>query len=190
MAHKAGAKVRDLNAGPVVAQTFFWLDSPTEMFKTFIEANMRDGYTGSQAMSKDPAHDNGMPVEYQNYIAQLFEDELDYVVKEWRFWIGVTQPGALNQRAEKFAKGFPHSHGWHGLTAVHYVQVPEGGGALLVVDDKHNELHRFTPRVGLTAIIDGFSLHGVEAVVGDVPRYTLIATGFKGEQKHPQRGQR
>ena len=110
MAHKAGAKVRQLRDGPVVAKTFFWLDSPTEMFKTFIEANMRDGFTGSQAVSKDPTHDNGMPVEFQNYISRLFEDELDYVVTEWRFWIGVTHPNTINNTAPKFAKGFPHAH--------------------------------------------------------------------------------
>ena len=190
MAHKARAKVRQLCSGPVVAKTFFWLDAPTQMFKTFIEANMREGYTGSQSMSKNPTHENGVPVEFQKYIAQLFEDELGYVVKEWRFWLGVTQPDTVNNNAPKFAKGFPHAHGWHGLTAVHYVQVPEGGGALLVVDDNHEELHRFTPRAGLTAVIDGFSLHGVEAVTGSIPRYTLIATGFSGEQKTPQRGQR
>ena len=176
--------------GPVVAKTFFWLDAPTEMFRGFVEKHMREGHTGSQSVSKDPTHENGIPVEFKNYIAQLFEEELGYVVKEWRFWIGVTQPDKVNKTAPKFAKGFPHAHGWHGLTAVHYVQVPEGGGALLVVDDKHNELHRFIPRAGLTAVIDGYSVHGVEAVTGGLSRYTLIATGFSGEQKTRQRGQR
>lgn len=175
---------------PVVAETYFWLDAPTEMFKIYVESVMRPAFSGSLGVSKNPEDDNGMPVEFQNYIAQIFENELDYPVNEWRFWVGVTQPGAMAQHAKGFAKGFPHSHGWNALTAVHYVQVPESGGDLLIVDEDHNELERFVPRVGLTAVVDGWSLHGVTAVGGNIPRYTLIATGFDKGERNFRRGRR
>ena len=175
---------------PVVAETFRWLDSPTEMLKTFVEKHMRPNYSGSQAVSSAD-DDNGMPVEFQNYVANLYEEKFNYEVKEWRFWIGVTNPGDLNVREPKFAKGFPHSHQWDALTAVHYVQAPAGGGDLVICDDGHKVLHRFAARVGLTAVVDGYSLHGVEAVTGDIPRYTLIATGFISATRNPHmRGRR
>lgn len=167
----------------MVARSFFWEDAPTQLFKEFIEANKRDGYSGSASVSKRPEDENGMPIEYQEYVADLFENALNYPVKEWRFWIGVTMPDKANTNVPTFAKGFPHAHGWEALTAVHYVQEPDYGGALLVVDAEHNPIHRFEAKVGMTAVVDGWSMHGVELVGGVTPRYTLIATGFAAKGK-------
>lgn len=175
--------------GPVVARTFFWEESPTELFKEFIDRAKKRN-VGAQSISHNSEDENGMPIEFQEYIAGVFEVGLDYPVGEWRFWLGVMRSGEVNKHNSRFAKGFPHAHGWDALTAVHYVQVPESGGDLVIVDKHDETLHRFSPKVGLTAVVDGGSLHGIEAVFGDVERYTLIATGFKKKTEGEKRGRR
>jgi hypothetical protein len=172
-----------------VARTFFWEESPTELFKEFIDRAKKKN-VGAQSISSNSEDENGMPIEFQEYIAGVFEVELDYPVEEWKFWIGVMRSGEVNRHKKQFAKGFPHAHGWDALTAVHYVQVPESGGDLVIVDRNNKTLHRFPPKVGMTAVVDGGSLHGIEVVFGEVERYTLIATGFKAKTQTRCRSER
>ena len=158
--------------------TFFWADAPTDLLREFVEKHRNDKHSGANGVSRNPEDHNGMPIEYQDYVADIFENVLHYPVKEWRYWIGITLPGKNNTQHPEFAKGFPHCHQWDALTAVHYVQVADEGGDLVVCDDNRNVLTRFKAKVGLTAVIDGRSSHGVEAVRGATPRLTVIATGF------------
>ena len=165
--------------GPVVALRFFWEGAPIQLFKEFIEKNKSEGRSGAKGVSKKDGADDSMPVEFKEYMSDLFENELNYPVKEWRYWIGVTLPQQTNEHLPQFAKGFPHAHGWDGITAAVVVQVGESGGELVLVEKESKKVfERFEEKVGRISVIDGWSTHGVETVGGEVPRYTLIATEF------------
>lgn len=171
----------------MVAESFYWDDAPTDELLAYVEKHKRPDYSGSWAVSKVRGDRDTMPQSYQDHLVEVFH-ELKYPVKEWRFWIGVTLPmqgvgGEVepgNPKHVRWAKGFPHSHQWNALTAVHYVQCPadNDGGDLVIVDDEDHDLARFIPEVGMTCVIDGYTRHGVELVTGDTPRFTLIGTGF------------
>jgi hypothetical protein len=184
MAHRPGTKLT--TEGPLVAEVFHWANAPTEDFKFWVDyqraKDNKQTFSGSLAISKNPADDNGVPQAFVDHAADIFAS-LNYPVQEWRYWFGVTLPGHNDQANHRFAKGFPHAHNWDALTLIHYVQVADEGGDLVQVrPEDHSTINRFTPKPGTTVVVDGYSLHGVESVGGETPRYVLIATGFHADQ--------
>lgn len=193
MPHNAGNKLSCY--GPLVAEEQFWYDAPTEDFLQFI-VDMRQqqdghrsdgGISGSRALGVPGSdHKHIVPQAFHDHCVEVFENLGYGPVGEYRYWYGVTLPNKFNVNETRFAHGFPHAHGWEGLTLIHYVQTADEGGDLVIVDEENHEtLHRFSPEPGTDIIVDGYSIHGVEAVTGNRPRYTLICTAFHEKQQKP-----
>lgn len=194
MPHKAGSKLSCY--GPTWAEVLQWDNAPTADFLAFIEAQRKvqdsnrpdGGISGSRALAAPgtATTKEQVPQAFHEHCVETFEHFNYGPIKEYRYWYGVTIPNRFNQHEKRFAHGFPHAHGWEGLTLIHYVQTADEGGDLVIVDEKHhNTLHRFNPKPGTSIIVDGYSLHGVEAVTGNTCRYTLICTAFHVDDHKP-----
>jgi len=168
------AKMRPAECLPVMAE-FYFKDSSVEILRELVLDNCVDNNTSARDLDR-----NTLPEELKEHFRDCLS-ALDYEADpaKWRYWTGMVHPGHRSRR-EGWAKGFPHNHQWDGLTCVHYVQVPDSGGDTVVFeDDKVTERGRVSPVLFKTAVMDGWSEHGVEEVFGETNRMTIIATGFR-----------
>jgi hypothetical protein len=158
-----------------------WPDSPVDMMKEYAIGEHRGFGAHPVPGSGDPetkmANKKWMPTEFVLHSQDIVRN-LGYEAKRWRYWVSIISEETNKHEEEVWAQGFPHTHGWEGLTMIHYLQVPSGGGDLVIRDWQRDEIERFTPQVGWTAVIDGRTEHGVERVWGEVPRITLISTAY------------
>ena len=160
-----------------------WEDAPTQELLDFVTANHRGfgahpvpGF-GDEPKAYTKNGEQAMPQSFIEHAKEVVE-RMKFNATRWRYWVSEIRAEDKSPE-EQWAKGFPHNHGWSGLTLVHYLQVPERGGALVIRDWERKEIARFQPEVGMTAVIDGRTEHGVEQVFGDVARRTVIATGYQ-----------
>ncbi len=130
------------------------------------------------------------PQSFVDFSKSIIEDEMGYEVDHWVYWASNLEP--LDEKAQARSKDgwqlmFPHTHAWDGRTMILYLDVPEGGGELVVLDeDMETELHRFEPQVGHAAVMRDHAIHGVKRIEGDKNRVTMIAGAYpypKGSQK-------
>ncbi len=165
---------RPAECPPLVAQ-FEFPESPVEQLCALALDNSVDGNTSARDMDR-----NKLPESIKQHFRDcLTELEYPFDDAKWRYWTGVVHPGHKSNHVG-WAKGFPHTHQWDGITLVHYIQVPDSGGDTVIMEDDHvNILHRFPPELRMTAAMDGWSQHGVEEVFGETSRMTILATGYR-----------
>ena len=159
-----------------------WPDAPEDMLLEYVLANHRGfGAHPVPGYPDDPTGASNKPDQIPNEFVEHCKDVIEIMgyrpCDRWRYWCSIIRM-EQKQAEDPWAQGFPHTHGWDGLTLVHYIQVPHKGGALVIRDHNREVIKKFTPEVGKTAVIDGRTEHGVERVYGDVPRVTVIATGY------------
>lgn len=158
-----------------------WDDAPTEMLAEYVDASHRGfGAHPVPGFGDEPKNIRkdveNMPQVFIEHCDQVMR-EMGYEASRWRYWVSKISEEPNKAPNEQWAQGFPHNHGWEGLTFVHYLKVPPRGGALVIRDWERKEIARFQPEVGMTAVIDGRTEHGVERVY-DGERWTCIATGY------------
>lgn len=167
-------KMRPPECLPVMAE-FYFEDSSVELLRELVLANAVNGNTSARAMDRTK-----IPEALKQHFCECLE-ALDYEADpaKWKYWTGVVHPGHKSAR-EGWAKGFPHNHMWDGLTCVHYVQVPDSGGDTVIFEDDAKTVRgNFSPELGKTVVMDGWSEHGVEEVFGETSRLTILATGYR-----------
>ncbi len=158
-------------------RTVFWPEMPVEVCVSYI----RDAYakylsmspvpTGAKAVTPPPPE-----VGFVDYAAQVFDD-LGFPVKGWQYWVSILSPNSRVAPNGQWMAGFPHTHHWeNGRTLIQYVQVADHDGELAVIIDDVE--HTVVPQVGMGAIVDGTTSHGVKTIRGSTDRMTLIATAF------------
>lgn len=116
------------------------------------------------------------PQNYRDWVQQTFKAN-DLPMARMRYWVSVI-PAQPESYPPAWSKGFPHTHGWDGWTLVLYLSQIESGGELVVRDDKGTVLGILPPKLGTAVFIDGRTEHGVMIPYGEVPRVSLIATGY------------
>jgi hypothetical protein len=94
------------------------------------------------------------------------------------YFLSVIKSTDLNTPPDGWVRKFPHAHGKPSVTLVHYLQVPEAGGELVIAPGEPGEVV-VTPEAGLSVIMEDTVNHGVREVVGDVDRVTIIALQFR-----------
>lgn len=157
-------------------KTFIWDDCPVEELREFALANV--------SPARKTCEDCNPPQVFKDYAASIIEGEVGYEVDHWKYW--ASNLTALDNLASvppehnrDWQLKFPHTHGWDGITLVLYLQAPEGGGELVILDDDiETELFRASPQVGTAAIMKDHSIHGVKAIIGNTNRVTLIAGAY------------
>lgn len=168
------SKGRPADCPPLTAE-FMFEDSPVEELCGLVLDNAIDHNTSARDMDRTK-----LPETLKQHFRECLK-LLGYKADpaKWRYWTGMVHPGHESNR-KGWAKGFPHTHQWDGLTCVHYVQVPDSGGDTVVLkDDRVNVLHRFSPELRKTIVMDGWSEHGVTVVHGETDRMTILATGYR-----------
>lgn len=156
-------------------QTFEWADPPRSALIEFIKSqrNPRSSPQGAQPIVEGVDH--WTVKAFQAHCEECCQ-RLDYPVARWRFWGSIMDRSHF--KPDGWCKGFPHEHGWDGLTLIHYLQVADEGGELVLLNEKGRNMHVYKPAIGTTATVDGRTSHGVRRIFGDTPRITIIATGY------------
>ena len=98
-----------------------------------------------------------------------------------RYWMAVILPETFHD--QEWSQGFPHKHGWDGLTLCHYLQAPERGGELVIYPEDDSEEITILPTAGTTSVIGGFDTHGVKRIYGSIPRITVMTAGYRKVQR-------
>ena len=131
---------------------------------------------GAQAIT-DRQSDKELAM-FKDWCSGVFDD-LGIPHNRWDFWCSILTRQDGNGEG---CQGFPHNHMWNGVTLVLYLQVPEDGGDLVVLEEDVEEA-RISPRTGLAVTVGGYDDHGVERIVGETPRVTIITTVFPNEDR-------
>ena len=125
-----------------------WDDAPTAMLLEYVDANHRGfgahpvpGF-GDEPQAYTAHGEQAMPEEFIEHCKQIVVDMGMEPATRWRFWVSSIRE-ENKPDTETWAQGFPHTHGWEGLTMIHYLQVPEHGGALVIRDWDRSEIARF-----------------------------------------------
>lgn len=105
-------------------------------------------------------------------------EELGYPAGNRRYWFGVWSPNQEDEKNPGWCPGFPHTHGWDGLSFAHVLQEPDGGGDLVILP-KDEPDYIIPPDVGVTALIGGYVSHGIRVVTGVRPRVTMITAVYR-----------
>jgi|Cruoilmetagenom7_1024161.scaffolds.fasta_scaffold00637_16 hypothetical protein len=124
------------------------------------------------------------PQSFKDFAKSIIEDEMGYEVDHWNYWASNLDP--VDEGREWQLK-FPHTHQWDGRTMILYLDEPEGGGELVVLDeDMTTELQVFEPKAGYAAVMRDHAIHGVKRIIGSKNRVTMIAGAYpypKGSTK-------
>ena len=153
-----------------MARVHKWQRAPLEYLRSYVEERAVRGPKAVTTDIQDP------PNAFQAYAQSLLQGVLGYEVDHWVYWCSILDP--VEDPDQEWMVKFPHSHGYDGLTLVQYLQAPEEGGELALLDTKKNILEMYEPKAGEGAIIVDHEVHGVRAVRGSEPRITIIAGAY------------
>jgi len=156
-------------------RVFEWEDCPVDVLREHVLANVSTGHKTCET--------NNVPQVFKDYAKSIIEGELGYEVDHWVYWISdIVNLDALKyvppEHNRDWQLKFPHTHGWDGRTMVLYLQEPEEGGALALLDDDMNEIDCFEPKVGWAAVMSDHEIHGIKAIHGKTNRVTMIAGAY------------
>ncbi len=115
------------------------------------------------------------PQAFVDFAKSIIEDELGYEVDHWRYWASDLEPV---DESRDWQLKFPHTHQWDGRTLVLYLNEPEGGGELMVLNEDMSEHTRFDVRPGMAAVMSDHAIHGVRRIEGSTNRVTMIAGAY------------
>ena len=106
-------------------------------------------------------------------------EELGFPAGNRRYWFGVWSPGQVDENDSGWCPGFPHTHGWDGLSFAHVLQAPDGGGDLWIKPSDGGRAFIFPSDVGMTSVVGGYVSHGIRAITGTRPRVTMITAVYR-----------
>lgn len=152
-----------------------WKDCPVDMLREHVLANVGPGHKTCEGKE--------VPQVFKDYAKSIIEDEMGYEVDHWIYWISeITALENLKsippEHDREWQLKFPHTHQWDGRTMILYLQVPESGGGLAVLDPDMNEVDCFEPKVGWAAVMNDHAIHGIKAIHGNTNRVTMIAGAY------------
>jgi hypothetical protein len=159
-------------------EIFEWEGCPVDMLREHVLGVVSGGHKTCES--------NDVPQVFKDYAKSIIEGELGYEVDHWVYWCSdITalenlKPSHVPPEHDlDWQLKFPHTHGWDGRTMILYLQEPEEGGALVVLDDDvETEIGRFEPKVGWAAVMKDHAIHGIKAIHGDTNRVTIIAGAY------------
>jgi len=162
---------------------FEWADCPVDMLRDYVLANVSVGHKTCES--------HNVPRVFKDYAKSIIEGELGHKVDHWVYWI--SDITALKNLASippnqdhAWQLKFPHTHGWDGQTLILYLQVPESGGALVMLDPDMNEIDRFEPKVGYAAVMSDHAIHGIKAIHGNTNRVCVLAGAYPYPPEEPR----
>jgi len=158
-----------------VFEVFEWKDCPVDMLREHVLANVSGAHKTCET--------NNVPQVFKDYAKSIIEDEMGYEVDHWLYWVSDIQ--ALEKcehtppkHDPEWQLKMPHTHQWDGRTMILYLQVPESGGGLAILDPDMNEIDCFQPKVGWAAVMKDHAIHGIKAIHGDTNRVTMLAGAY------------
>ena len=156
-------------------EIFEWKDCPVDVLREHVLANVSANHKTCET--------SDVPQVFKDYAKSIIEDEMGYEVDHWLYWCSdITALDNLKlvppEHDREWQLKFPHTHQWDGRTMVLYLQEPESGGELALLDPDMNETDSFKPKIGWAAVMKDHAIHGIKAIRGNTNRVTMIAGAY------------